>query len=161
MSEDLMSLTLDQLEGDVWPDPDTGWTPLVRNVYRLRKIPIGKFEPADFCVLLSQQLSIKYLVPSAIEILESQPLIESQYYEGDLLVATMRIPDNYWSEDPEQLRQLRRIAKTAELEVTRQVRNPTDEEELAWQDCLPVDEELLQDIRAFLAKHNDGVQPLP
>ncbi len=155
-----MSLTLDQLEGDVWPDPDTGWTPLVRNVYRLRKIPIGNFEPADYLVLLSQQLSIKYLVPSAVEILESQPLIDSQYYEGDLLVATMRIPDDYWSENQEQLKQVQRIAKTAELEVTRQVRNTTDEEELAWQDCLPVNEELLQNIRTFLSKHKDGVQPL-
>ncbi len=154
-----MSLTLDQLEGDVWPDPDTGWTPLVRNVYRLRKIPLERFEPADFRELLRQKLSIKYLIPPAIEILESQPLIDSQYYGGDLLVATIGIPDDYWSENLEQLRRVRQIAKAAELEVTRQVRNTTDKEELAWQDCLSVDEELLQDIRTFLSKHNEGVQP--
>ncbi len=78
------ALTLTEIEGIdcgdaiVWGDlPD---------LHALRYIPLSLFTPADIELLLAHRESIGLMMPMARLVLESEPLIAAQNFEGDLLL---------------------------------------------------------------------------
>lgn len=95
-------MTLEQLEKDYWPAETSFPTPLVEKCYRLRKVPVGDLEPDDLRVLITQQIGLRFLVPLAIQLLENDPMMEAEYYPGDLLEAVIDVKSAYWEEYPEQ-----------------------------------------------------------
>jgi hypothetical protein len=95
--------TLEQIEGDVWGDPAPGATDLMTTVHRLRRKPVGALTAEDLRLLVAQQVGLEVLVPRALTRLERDPLLEGDYYPGDLLVATLKVPVSYWSTHPDQL----------------------------------------------------------
>lgn len=94
--------SLESLEQDYWPPLDEYPTPLVTNVYLLRKKPFCELESKDIRLLISQSIGLKHLVPLALDLLEVDVLEESFYYPGDLLVATLCVESHYWDGFPEQ-----------------------------------------------------------
>ncbi|MCB1379300.1 MAG: hypothetical protein KDK89_13190 [Alphaproteobacteria bacterium] len=86
-------LTLEQLEKDVWPDPNCT-SHVVTTCHQLRKKRIGDFCVEDLRIMLSQSIGVQYLLPKAIEILRENPFAEGDFFEGDLLVAVSRHPEN-------------------------------------------------------------------
>ena len=98
-------LTLEQLEADVWPEPDVH-SHLVTTCHRLRKKPLSDFSTEDLRIMLGQSIGAKHLLPRAIEILRKNPFAEGGFYEGDLLVAVAHHLQNISqlnSEDAEHL----------------------------------------------------------
>ena len=107
--------TLDELEGIAWGEPSGEFVShLIERCYALRQIPIADLTPADLRVLIGQSIGLKYLVPRALEILEREPLLDAEFYPGDLLGAVLKIEGEFWSEHPEWETLGRRIFIRAE-----------------------------------------------
>lgn len=66
--------------------------------------------------MIGQQISLFFLVPLALEKLEEDPLVEGNYYSGDLLKVVLEVPAQFWNLHPDMRNSLRRIViKTKEL----------------------------------------------
>ena len=44
-------------------------------------------------------MGLKYIVPTALCLLEEAPLLSSGLYKGDLLLAILKVPEEFWSEN--------------------------------------------------------------
>lgn len=88
--------TLDELDPPAWGEPeyDSG---LVHRCHRLRKKKLGEFDGADLRVMIGQSIGLSYLIPLALEILDQQPLVDAEYYPGDLLASLLQLDSAYWS----------------------------------------------------------------
>lgn len=94
-------MTLEQIENEVWAEPDRT-SHLVTNCHALRKKPLRDFGIEDLRIMLGQSIGAKYLLPKAIEILRKNPFAEGDFFEGDLLVAIARHPENTNLLNPEE-----------------------------------------------------------
>jgi hypothetical protein len=108
------SRTIEQLEATVWPEPPADATGLVLKCYALRQVPIERLGRADLRVLIGQNIALKYLMPLALRVLEQQPMLESEYYPGDLLVAAMAVDRTFWKSSPKELAALTQLALQAQ-----------------------------------------------
>ena len=97
---------LESLEQDYWGAPPPEATYLVRTVHRLRAKPIGSLSPEDLRIMIGQGVGIHHLVPVALELLATDPLVEGDFYPGDLLVAVLRVGDAFWLAHPDERRVL-------------------------------------------------------
>jgi hypothetical protein len=93
-----LNSTLEQIDNDVWPDPDN-FPGLVTTVHRLRKKPLNEFTTADLRVMIGQNMNPEQLIPLAIEFLKKEPLLEGDCYPGDLLINVMRSDKAYWQKN--------------------------------------------------------------
>ncbi|MFD7555722.1 contact-dependent growth inhibition system immunity protein [Streptomyces sp. NPDC059835] len=99
--------TLDELDPPRWADPAGDATHLVRKVHALRRVPLGKLQPADLRTLISQRVGLPYALPLAVQLLLDEPLLDAYFHEGDLLVVTVNAPASAWVALPELAAQLR------------------------------------------------------
>jgi hypothetical protein len=83
------SKSIQQLEGEDWGDP-TFHTHLVRECYRLRRVPLRDFTAENLRIMIGQNIGLEYLVPLALERLQAEPYAEGDLYPGDLLVNVLR-----------------------------------------------------------------------
>jgi CDI immunity proteins len=72
---------------------------LIKRVNILRKTPLGEFQVEDLRLMIGQNLSLDYLIPLAIEILEKNLFAEGDFYEGDLLQNVLNIEPSFWSKN--------------------------------------------------------------
>lgn len=96
------SKTLDELDPPAWGDP-TYSSSVVRECHRLRRVPLGDLTPGDLRLMIGQSLSLELLLPLAIRTVEQEPLCCGTYFEGDLLLVLLRVPDALWRTRPEAL----------------------------------------------------------
>jgi CDI immunity proteins len=134
-----MGQTLEQLENEIWGEPEYH-SHLVLTCHSLHKKPIDQFTAADLRIMIGQNFGTKYLMPQALNILKSEPLIASELYEGDLLSSLVTLPKEYWNEHPEHVSQAREIASNAIKLMKEQ------------EDIDSVDEKLIERAEQFLAK---------
>jgi hypothetical protein len=109
MNRTNLTRSLDELEGDQWPEPEVAVTRLVQEVHRLRSVPIGQMTTEDLRLLLGQQIGTEWLMPLALECLKRDPLAEADFYPGDLLVGVLRTEASYWPTHPEAIQALKRV----------------------------------------------------
>ena len=125
-------LTLEQIDGRDWGNPDAGETGMVARCRRLRRTPLKDLSVSDLRLLIGQQIGLNVLVPRALLQLSGDPMMEADYYPGDLLSALLRVRGAYWSENPDELVRLVSIAQSAETS----------------------DRKLVDECRAFLAAYS-------
>ena len=109
--------TLEELDGVVWREPE--WD-LGKRCNALRKKPLVQFTPGDLRLLLNQNESLEILVPMAIAILERDPMVDGEFYPGDLLLAVLRVNPPFWVEQPALAARLLTIADGVDA-IVRQV----------------------------------------
>jgi hypothetical protein len=103
----LAASTLDQVDPPAWgPAPDDA-SSLVRRVHALRTVPLSELGIDDLRVLISQDVARETTVPIAVGMLRYRPLLEGDFYPGDLLLSVLRVPESHWAAHPEQLAALR------------------------------------------------------
>jgi hypothetical protein len=107
-----LTSTLEQLDGERWPDPQDP-TMLVRDVHRLRRIPLGELSDNDLRLLLGQRVGVDWLVPRALDRLQEAPLA-GDLYPGDLLGAVLHATRDYWPRHPDQLIRLWAVRESLE-----------------------------------------------
>ncbi|MDR3404345.1 MAG: contact-dependent growth inhibition system immunity protein [Chthoniobacter sp.] len=109
-----VSKTLEQLDGQVWGEPE--WqSHLVLECHRLRRVPLGEFTPADLRILIGQSMDLEFLVPLAFQALAHDPLLDAEYYAGDLLSALLRSDTAFWTVHPDLRAELASIAEEGKL----------------------------------------------
>jgi CDI immunity proteins len=105
--------TLQQLDGQDWGDPETAPTGMVARCLRLRRTPLNAISAGDLRLLIGQKIGLNALIPKAIERVSRNPLVETEYYPGDLLSALLGVDGTYWSDNSVALEQLVMIAQLA------------------------------------------------
>ncbi|MFI2652256.1 contact-dependent growth inhibition system immunity protein [Micromonospora fulviviridis] len=85
--------TIEQLERSVWPDPGSDASFLVTRCAHLRRKPLAEFTVEDLRMMLGQEIGVPALLPLAVQVLLRDPLVEGDYYPGDLLSNVLRLPD--------------------------------------------------------------------
>jgi len=108
------SRTLEQLEAHLWAEPPADSSPMVSRCHALRKLPLEKLSAGDCRILLTQGIGTKFVLPFALEIVEADPLVEGDYYTGDLLTALLRLSADELAGDVEANRRLMSVAKRAD-----------------------------------------------
>jgi hypothetical protein len=91
--------SLENLERDVWRFPPKDTTPLVERVYKLRTIQIENLEPSDLRFLIRQKIGLKYLIPIALDVLQNNIFIETEFYNGDLLQSLLLVDEEFWEDN--------------------------------------------------------------
>jgi hypothetical protein len=114
--------TLEELDGQRWAPPDVE-TSLAQTVHRLRRVPLGQFEPRDLWVMIGQGVGLPYLIPKALALLERDAFVEADVSTGDLLIQVFGVDDAFWQKSPEVRRRAVAVLDTAldrvhELDVT-------------------------------------------
>ena len=115
--------TLEELEGYDSGDPETAPTAMVARCIRLQKIPLHELNESDLRLLIGQHIGLKYLVPKALVRLTLLPLLQTDYFRGDLLNVLLRIGPDYWVQNPKEHDCLRLIAKSVAREYGEIVRD--------------------------------------
>ncbi len=104
MSENYLNSTIEELESSVWPEP-TFRSGLVVTCHQLRKTKLKDFDTGAFRIMIAQNIGVKFLLPLALNLLGSNPLVLGDYYGGDLLCSVVGINPDYWVDnDSDRLR---------------------------------------------------------
>lgn len=90
-------VTIEEIEGCRWPEPEADTTYLVRRCHELRRKPLADFTVEDMRIMLGQEIAVPVLLPMAVDVLVCEPLAEGDFYPGDLLAAVLRLPTSAWS----------------------------------------------------------------
>jgi hypothetical protein len=116
--------SLEEIEDSYWGEPPADATRLIATVHTLRRRPVGQLGVEDLRVMIAQRVGLPVLVPLALARLEQNPLAEGDFYPGDLLVATTRIPPEYWQSHGAESARLRAIVASIDpAEVDGDTRN--------------------------------------
>ncbi len=108
--------SLEQLEKDIWKEPSEFPSDLVEKCHRYRKISIAELTNEQIRLLISQQIGMEHLIGTVLARLQLNVLSEGDYYEGDLLVATSKLPIEFWKENQTAYRTFKGIVdKNSEL----------------------------------------------
>ena len=131
------SKSLEQLEGQRWPDPPTETTSLVRTVHEWRRRPVGTLEPHELARMIGQDVGLPWLLPLAVEILREKAPAQAAggFFDDDLLYAVVTRKPEVWAAEPELARELK-VAVSMLANLSRYVR---------------------PEVEAFLAALPDGV----
>ena len=108
------SRTIEQLEASQWPDPLSDAPPHVHRCHALRRVPIDKLTSGDLRALITQEIGLMYLMPTALSKLKVDPMLESEHYPGDLLCAAMDVTADYWLKAISELAELKQYAEQAQ-----------------------------------------------
>ncbi len=50
--------------------------------------------------MIGQNISLNYLIPLALELLQKRPLAKGDFYKGDLLIGVVKVDSNFWIQEP-------------------------------------------------------------
>ena len=95
------SKSIAELENKYWNEPVYS-SYLVRTCHSLREKPLEDFTPEDLRIMIGQQFYLPYLIPIALEFLDTDILSSGDMYDGDLLCILLGIDRVYWRAYPQQ-----------------------------------------------------------
>jgi len=116
VSQEQRSRTLEQLEGEVWGEPQFD-SYVVTESHRLRRVPIRQLTVENLRLLVGQKLGLPWVLELALEILEVEPFAEGDLYEGDLLASVMELSRAELSACSELLERVRLVAESVAREL--------------------------------------------
>ena len=82
---------------------------LIERCERLLVTPLRQFEPGDLRVMLGQQFYPETLVLLALLLLESDPLLDGDFFPGDLLCSTLAQSNEFWTAYPDLLTRIQDV----------------------------------------------------
>jgi CDI immunity proteins len=109
--------SLEVLENHNWGDSTNAPTNLVKRCIELSKVSVDTFTLGDLRVMVGQKLGLKYLIPIAIERLQSNIFIDAELYEGDLLESVLKIDSSFWDKNEHYWTQLNELIKDRRQEI--------------------------------------------
>lgn len=91
--------SLTELEDSDWGEPGFP-SNLVVSCHRMRYKPIGDLTNSELRMAIGQRFSLPVLIPITLERLKADPLVEADFYEGDLLNAILAVKADFWASPP-------------------------------------------------------------
>lgn len=128
-----MVRTIEQLEKENWGDANSVGSSLIQRCLLLRRKPINQFSVEELRLMIGQDIGTQYLLPYALDMLETHPLVDSGLYPGDLLAGVLRLPFEYWVEHPDQLRRAVAVAHKGLDGMERNGRDSMFDREMRWE----------------------------
>jgi len=95
------SKSLMELEGSPVREPTETDTPLVQTCLQLMRIPLEQLTTESLRLLIGQQIGLIFLMPLALDRLETDAFAAGDLYVGDLLHAVVRAPPKFWAAQPQ------------------------------------------------------------
>ncbi|MET7321589.1 contact-dependent growth inhibition system immunity protein [Streptomyces sp. NPDC005549] len=119
--------SLEQLEGQRWPDPPQDATSLVKAVHELRRRPVGDLRPDELARLITQDVGLPWLLPLAVRILRDTAPAQTAggWYDDDLLYAVVTRKPQVWEQFPDLARELKTAVETL-VDLSRYVRDEVE-----------------------------------
>lgn len=84
-------LSLNEIYGWRPCQPDDRWSGLTTRLCELSEAPLAAIDIEDVCFLLRHDTGVEVFLERALAWLLDDPLIDAQYYPGDLLVAVLSL----------------------------------------------------------------------
>ena len=109
------SKSLQQLEAFDMGDPEGAPTNMVRRCLTLHRTPLEQWSAEDCRLMLGQGFSPQILVPLALEFLYVNSMEAGTMYDGALLDSVLRLPANFWADEPELWWQVNEIVTEIEF----------------------------------------------
>jgi hypothetical protein len=98
---DKSKVTLDTVDPPAWGPAPPDATALVKWCHELRSKPLVDFTVEDLRVMIGQQVGLNRLVGLAHKRLRADPLVQGDYYPGDLLASVLRVDGAFWERSPD------------------------------------------------------------
>ena len=92
------SKTLQELEGADWGSPETAETATIGRVLTLRRKPLEELSNGEVRLAITHQVGFPIVLELAIERLRPNPLLEADFYPGDVLAALVRLDEQDWQD---------------------------------------------------------------
>ena len=108
--------SLNELEGVAAKKPAPDEWNLVTKCLLLRAKPLDQFNVEGLRLMIGQKIGLQHLIPLAFEVLDQDPLIEGDYYRGDLLASVIGAVE-WLRMQPELYQHAVRLAERALLQL--------------------------------------------
>ena len=105
--------SIEELSGYYCFAPDFESNVVLRS-HALRRKPLADLEPEDVRMGLIQQVGVSYLVPIAIDMVEQDPYVDVKNFPGEVTVALLAIPFEYWRSNEENRIRMQRVYERVE-----------------------------------------------
>jgi hypothetical protein len=117
-----LNKSIEELENDYWGEP-THDTYIIVTCHEARQKPIESLSDEEIRCLIGQKIGLKYLLPIAIEMLADDPLVCVTHFEGDLLLALLRLDARDWADNQDELKNLKKIIQDniSDIEVSEEI----------------------------------------
>jgi hypothetical protein len=89
----------------------------IQKIHAIRNKCLRDFTVDEVRACLAQDIGAVYLAQKALGFLETNPWIEAEHYEGDLLNACIDISDDYWKEEKDNRERMRNILQAANEKI--------------------------------------------
>jgi CDI immunity proteins len=97
VGKEILNKSINELEGNKSSKrPDFDSYP-VQKSYDLLDKKLKFYEPEDLRLMIGQSIGLKYLMPIAIKLIKKNPLIEANFFEGDLLLKVLNVDKSFWN----------------------------------------------------------------
>lgn len=104
---------LDELESVYTPRPEENHSDLIKRIYRTRQKKLSEYIVEDYRLMIGQKQGLEYLIPLALNILEKNPFLEGDYYEGDLLKSLLDCGCDFWKGHLKEAKMMDEVVKIA------------------------------------------------
>ncbi len=64
-------------------------------------------------MLIGQKIGLKFLVPLALQYLKKDPLVQGDFYPGDLLCSVLQVNSDFWEKNKKMYQEIGLIAGKA------------------------------------------------
>jgi len=114
MKEEIINKNLLQLENIDLQEPNFN-SYIVTKSYELIQKKLKDFTIEDLRIMINQNISLKYLIPLALEKLQNNLFVDGDLYSGDLLNSVVSIDNKYWNNNENYLINLQTLIKSYEF----------------------------------------------
>jgi hypothetical protein len=97
------------------PAPPPYPTRLVEKCEAAFAAPLASLTPGQIQLLVGQGFALEILLPKAFSLLVDNPLIATEFYEGDLLCACLRAKKEFWADHDQLWFELATIVQSLQL----------------------------------------------
>jgi len=109
---DRRRVSIAEIEGMHLSRPGAEASHFHRRCHEAATKPLSDLTASDLRVLISQDIGLRYVLPIALEIVETAPLLESDHFKGDLLAAILRASKEFYREHPELRARVAKLLET-------------------------------------------------
>lgn len=109
MKGNSINFSLEELEGGKILSVPEDSSYLVRTANELRKKKLMDFEIEDLRLMIGQNISLNYLLPLAIDVLNKDILAEGDFYPGDLLKNVLDVDESVWKVNNQLFRKIKEL----------------------------------------------------
>lgn len=118
MKSNILNKSINELEGTKSTSQPNFYSYPVQKSNELLNKKLLLFEPKDLRLMIGQNIGLKYLIPLAINVLKKDPLIDSEFYNGDLLLKVLSVDKNFWYKFPNLKEKIISLLKKNEIDYS-------------------------------------------